>query len=176
MLADGLKDIPGYEVSSAGSVAEDGAPMPPQAKALARHYRLNPDSHKARYLTEQVVAESDLLIAMSRSHRSQIVRYAPSKISKTFTLREFARLSARLSDEQVLVASSGETLAGRVDGMVRAVFAQKASGMQLVDPILDDVIDPYRRADSVFAQSGDEIEPAIREAIRVLRIAAQEGK
>jgi protein-tyrosine phosphatase len=172
MIADGLADIPGFVVESAGTVAQDGQEMPVQAQDLARGFGLDPSPHRARYLTEDVVVGSDLVFAMSRSHRSQIVRYAPSKISKTFAIREFARLSSGLGDGQITDAADTGSLSERVDAVLRLVVTQKASNPRPSDPELDDVIDPYRRDDSVYRRSAEELEPAVHEVVRVLRLAA----
>ncbi|MDO9397900.1 MAG: low molecular weight phosphatase family protein [Herbiconiux sp.] len=172
MLAAGLADIPGFSVSSAGTMARDGDPMPEQAKALATTFGVDPIAHQARYLTEQIVAESDVVFAMSREHRSQIVSLVPSKLQKTFTIREFARLSSGLSDERISAAATGETLRERIDAVLRLVFAQKGVSGPIADAGLDDVVDPYRRSDATYERSGAELAPAAFEVVRVLRLAA----
>nr|WP_228508572.1 low molecular weight phosphatase family protein [Herbiconiux sp. VKM Ac-1786] len=176
MIADGLADISGFVVESAGTIAKDDQEMPEQAQVIARGFGLEPAGHRARYLTEDVVVEADVLLAMSRSHRSEIVRHAPSKISKTFTVREFARLASGVTDEQIVAAAGDGSLRDRVAAALRLVVAQKASSPRPTDPELDDVIDPYRRDDSVYRQSADELEPAVGEVVRVLRLASGAGK
>jgi protein-tyrosine phosphatase len=172
MIAERLADLPEYVVGSAGTIARDGDPMPEPARALARRYGVVPESHTARYLTEDMVAESDLVLALARSHRSTIVQYAPGKVSRTFTLREFARLAASLSDDQITAAAGADTVKERVDAVIARVFAQKASAGLASSPEADDVVDPYRRSDSTYTRSGEEIVPAVEQVARVLRLAA----
>ncbi|GAA2239656.1 low molecular weight phosphatase family protein [Herbiconiux moechotypicola] len=172
-LASRLEPWGEFEVSSAGSIARDGDVMPDEARALARRFGVDPEQHRARYLTEDIVGDADLIFAMARSHRSDVVRMAPSKVSRTFTIREFARLSSTLSDQQLEQQSSGDTLGDRVAAAVRVVFAQKAAAGYVSDPELDDVVDPYRRSSATYERSWNELIPAVEEVARVLTIAAR---
>lgn len=172
LIQKGLSDEPEFTVASAGSMARDGDVMPEPARELASRFDLDPTRHRARYLTEQIVSESDVIFAMSRSHRSQIVKISPAKVARTFTLREFARLSSSLTDAELSGAATGETIDERVASVIRLVFAQKATVGPAADPLLDDVIDPYKRDASIYDQSGREIVPAAAQVVRVLRLAA----
>jgi protein-tyrosine phosphatase len=176
MLTSGLRGIDGFIVHSGGTIARDGDEMPPQAQRLGASLGLDPTRHRARYLTESMVSESDLIFGMARSHRSKVVTYSPSKISRTFTIREFARLAAVLSDEDIQKGAVGETLRARVDSVTRLIFAQKANVGMVDDPTLDDVVDPYRRDDSTYEQSVTELIPAVNQAVRVLSIAAEPSR
>ncbi|QJU54589.1 low molecular weight phosphatase family protein [Herbiconiux sp. KACC 21604] len=172
MIAEGVQDIPGISVSSAGTVARDGDPMPEPAQALAHQFGVDPGSHQARYLTEPIVDETDLVLALSRSHRSQAVQLAPSKIRRAFTIREFARLAETLPDDEIRAAAVGDSLRDRLDGVLQRLMAQKAviGPPALADD--DDVIDPYRRDEATYQQSGAEIAPAVAQVVRALRLIA----
>ncbi|WP_291048138.1 low molecular weight phosphatase family protein [Herbiconiux sp.] len=173
MLSAGLGDIPEFVVASAGTMARDGDVMPEQAQALAVGFGVDPTTHKARYLTERIVSESDVVFAMSREHRSAVVSLVPSKLQKTFTIREFARLSSTLSDERIREAAASDALNERISAVLRLVFAQKGVAGPVGDPGLDDVVDPYRRSDETYERSGAQLAPAAFEVVRVLRLAAR---
>ncbi|WP_368498765.1 low molecular weight phosphatase family protein [Herbiconiux sp. A18JL235] len=171
MISSRLSGLDSFVVTSAGTVARDGDPMPDPAQELAIEYGVDPTTHRATYLTESIVSDSDLILAMSRSHRSQIVRYDPRKISRTFTLREFARLSGRVGDEEVRAVATAPDVRGRFEAVMARLVAEKAGAMPAI-PDEDDVVDPYRKDRATYVRSGLEIAPAVEEVARVLRLAA----
>lgn len=171
-----LADVPALEFASAGTYAGEGDAMTPQASALSTRYGGAPESHRARYLTEQIVGASDLVLAMARSHRREIVELVPRKVAVTFTLREFARLSEGLGDA---VIASAAARGGSVRAGLSEVVALVASRRGQIGPPAttddDDVIDPYRRSDATYERSAAQLVPAAEEVARVLRIAALAG-
>lgn len=173
LLRARLADLPAFAFSSAGTFAGDGDAMPEQAAALSTRFGGDPSAHRARYLTEQIVGGEDLIFAMARSHRREIVELVPRKVSVTFTLREFARLSAGLGADQIAAASQR---AGSVRGGIAEVVALVASRKGQIGPPAstedDDVVDPYRRSDETYERSAAQLVPAVDEVARVLRIAA----
>lgn len=168
-----LADVTALEFASAGTYAGEGDAMPTQASALSVRFGGAPEAHRARYLTEPIVAASDLVFAMARSHRREIVELVPRKVGVTFTLREFARLSAGLGDAEIAAVAAR---AGTVRAGLAEVVALVASRKGQIGPPAttedDDVIDPYRRSDSTYERSAAQLVPAAEEVARVLRIAA----
>jgi protein-tyrosine phosphatase len=168
-----LADVSALEFASAGTYAGEGDAMTPQASALSTRFGGAPEAHRARYLTEQIVGASDLVFAMARSHRREIVELVPRKVGVTFTLREFARLSAGVPDAEIAaVAERGGNVRAGLAEVVAFVASRKG---QIGPPATtedDDVIDPYRRSDATYERSADQLVPAAEEIARVLRIAA----
>lgn len=168
-----LSDLPGIDFSSAGTYAGEGDRMPDQAAALSVRFGGDPSTHRARYFTEQIVGGADLVLAMSRSHRREIVELVPRKVGVTFTLREFARLSEGLDDAAIVEASA---VAPNLRAGLAEVVALVASRKGQVGPPVasedDDVIDPYRRSDETYERSAAQLVPAAEEVARVLRLAA----
>lgn len=159
------------EVSSAGTMALVGQPMPAQAQTLARRLGgVGTDEHAARKLTEQLVRESDLILGLAREHRRSVVELLPAATRKAFTLREFAHLTASVTPEDLSDAALGQP------DPIRAAVVAAASLRGLVEPLespeANDVIDPYRRSDEVYEQSAAELAPAARETARYLRSVA----
>lgn len=178
LLATRLADL-GAEVHSAGVRGLNAAPMTPEAIDLAIEYGVaeaDADAHRSRFLTEAMLASPDLILAMTREHRREIAELAPARLRSTFTVREFARLAASLSDDDVAdaVADAGPdaTPGDRVRAAAAVVAGRRGLLPPPADPADDDVIDPYRRDWSVYRTSADQLVPALAEVERVIRIAA----
>jgi protein-tyrosine phosphatase len=155
----GLTDVIG--VSSAGVQAMTGKPMTEQAGAICVELGGDPSAHRARDLTEKHIEDADLIIAMAREHRSAIVRMVPRAVSRSFTLIEFSRLFAVVAahvPEPVAVAHE------EVPAFLRRVVIETAGSRGLaevlVDPGMDDVVDPYRRSQETYDLSASQITTA----------------
>ena len=66
----GLTDI---DVSSAGTGAWEGAPASEGAYLVGLESGLDLSGHRARLLTGEVVAQSDLILTMARHHRARVL-------------------------------------------------------------------------------------------------------
>lgn len=173
-LRRGLSPLAGVSVTSAGTMAVNGAGMPDQARALARSYDLEPDDHRARVLSERNIRDADLVIALARDHRRASVSMYPRASRYTFTLREAARLSRDVSDEQLLksMPPGPSSVADRLRAVVGLLASRRGTVDSPDDPVDDDVLDPYRRSDDVFAESGRQLVPAANALIDLLHRAA----
>ena len=172
-----LADLPALEFSSAGTFAGEGDRMPDQAAELSLRFGGDPSAHRARYITEQMVAGADLVFAMSRSHRREIVELVPRKVAVTFTLREFARLSADLGDAEVReVASRGASVRAALAEVVAFVASRKGQVGLPSSTAEDDILDPYRRSQESYETSAAQLVPAAEEVARVLRVAATSAR
>ncbi|MGM1017362.1 MAG: low molecular weight phosphatase family protein [Actinomycetota bacterium] len=162
-------------VHSAGTHALVGEKMPTFARELSRAHGAAQDdieAHRARWLVEPVAEDADLILAMSREHRTAAVEFVPRLVRQTFTVREFARLAAGLSPAQIRAAAdaAGTTARARMSAAVTLVADQRgvvAPGL----PEDDDVIDPYRRDRRVYEASAAQLVPAVDEVTRVLQAA-----
>ena len=81
-------------VTSAGTHAMTGSAMTPEAAALSTQYGASNTDHVARQLTEQLIADADLVLTATRDHRRDVVILLPKATRYTFTLNQFARLVA----------------------------------------------------------------------------------
>jgi protein-tyrosine phosphatase len=173
LLRSALADL-GVRVHSAGTHALVDEGMTEQALQLAIGHGADAGSagdHRARLLTGPLLAETDLVLAMAREHRSFVVQSMPALLHRTFTVREFARLGASLSDDDVRggVAAAGADAGARLQALARLVGGQR--GLVLAEPDNDDVIDPYRRSQNTYDLSASQLVPAITETARVIRAA-----
>lgn len=161
-------------VSSAGTQARVGEGMTDLALELSLRAGADLETasaHRARYLVEPVLVGVDLVLAMTREHRSHIVKMMPSRLWQTFTVREFARLSSSFSDSAIraMAIAGGRGKQERFAAVLRAIAGQRS----LADSpeVTDDVVDPYRRSAEVYAQSASQLIPALDEVQRVVRVA-----
>lgn len=173
LLATRLRDV-GVAVESAGVRGLNQFPMTPEAIDLALEYGVaeaDADAHRSRYLSESMLTSPDLILAMSRDHRRAIAELAPARLRSTFTVREFARLAADVSDDE-LTAVGGETPGERLRAAAAIVAGRRGLVAAPLDAADDDVIDPYRREWEVYVASAQQLVPALDQVERVVRIAA----
>lgn len=173
LLRSALADL-GVRVHSAGTHALVDEGMTEQALQLAVAHGADATAsgdHRARLLTGPLLAETDLVLTMAREHRSFVVQSMPPLLHRTFTVREFARLGASLSDDDVRsgVAAAGSDAGARLQTLARLVGGQR--GLVLAEPDNDDVIDPYRRSQNTYDLSASQLVPAVTETARVIRAA-----
>lgn len=167
-----LDDLP-VAVHSAGIHALVGHGMTPQAINLATQAEVDvavAEAHRARYLVEPMIDEADLVLVMTGDHRETLLQMTPRKRRQIVTVREFERLAAAMTDEQIVDAADA---AGAVptDRVTAAVTALTDGRSLPRDDDADDVVDPYRQSDAVYRQSADEMLPALSAVERVIRLA-----
>ncbi|MGK9147402.1 low molecular weight phosphatase family protein [Plantibacter flavus] len=132
-------------VSSAGTGVGQGLEMPPEVVAQSIRFGGSPEGHVPTALDRDLVAGVDLILTATRDHRSVVARLLPRASRITFTIPQFARLTAdapEVTDPWELVA---------------AVAAQRGSVMPPERPEDDDIDDPYRRSESTYARVGEQI-------------------
>ncbi|MEJ1156008.1 low molecular weight phosphatase family protein [Microbacterium marmarense] len=164
------------QVTSAGTRGLAAAEMTTEAQRLATDRGVpEPDAaaHRSRFLTEQHLISPDLILAMTREHRRDIAELAPSRLRSTFTVREFARLYASTTPEQIRAAAdaAGPAAADRVRAMAATVAGQRGLAFPPDDPADDDVIDPYRRSFKTYELSADQLVPAIDSVVDAITVA-----
>ncbi|WP_227000799.1 arsenate reductase/protein-tyrosine-phosphatase family protein [Protaetiibacter intestinalis] len=155
------------EVSSAGVAALVGEPMTEQAAAQTIGYGGNPSGHVARRLADPMVEQADLVLTMERTHRADVVRLVPRASRYAFTLPEFARLAVDLRDSGEAEEPDPAADADRL----RALVPQVAAGRGLSLPGAaehDEVEDPYRQSDEVYARSAAQVATAVSTIVTVL--------
>lgn len=146
-----------FIVESAGTRALVGSPIDQQIANSIRALGGRTEDFSARQLTTNILQQHDLVIALSREHRSSIVQLAPSMLKKTFTLREIARLLPSIKP-------SGHSLdADRWRAMLpQAIRARSA---QTGRPEDDDVVDPYRKNEATYGLMMREMLPALQRVV-----------
>ncbi len=162
-------------IRSAGTQGLTSAPMTPEAQRLAVAAGVpeaDAAAHRSRALTEDMLSSPDLILAMTREHRTRTVSLWPSAMPRTFTTRELARVSASLDDDDLRSACAGSTPSERLRAMARYV-SQHRSLFPAASPSDDDVIDPYRKDWSVYELSAAQLLPTLAAVERLARIASE---
>lgn len=115
LLARALaEDAAEYEVTSAGTAPWDGTPVSEGSYLVALEQGLDLSAHRARKATRELVAASDLILTMSRSHLERIE--ALGGAGKSWLLGEYAGLTG--ADAEVSDPMGGD-LSGYRDAFVR---------------------------------------------------------
>ena len=152
-------------VGSAGTAALVGSSMDLQAEAQLRANGGDASGFRARDLSPDLIAESDLVLTATRAHRGKVAMMSPKALRRVFTFRDFADLVARI-DGRAASATSADPRA-----WVQQVTAKAAAGRGLKPPLAPeaaDIVDPYRREDEVFATMAQQIlasMPAVVDAL-----------
>lgn len=157
--------------ASAGTIAQPGQAMPDEAADWSRKLGGDPSAHGATFLTEAVLKDATLVLAMSREHRTKVLSLAPALMRRTFTIREFARLLSTVPEGELLAALDGPLVDNTPEARLGALLGALADGRGLVAAGSagdDDVVDPYRQADSVFALASEQMLPGIDAVHRLL--------
>lgn len=136
-------------VTSAGTRALIGRDMTSETAALVRANGGNADHFVARQLDGATLRDVDLVLALTREHRSAVLDLEPALLRRSFTLIEFARLIDAVGTR---ASSFDETV---------AVCAAHRSFARPDEPSSDDVIDPFGRDDSAYALTAGQIGRAV---------------
>lgn len=73
LLGRGLAPL-GIDVRSAGTIAVDGHPVTSEITELLHSEGVVDFAHGSRFMSERILAEADLVFAMTAGHRQDIVR------------------------------------------------------------------------------------------------------
>ena len=93
----GRSDI---SVLSASLSDMKGAPADPRAVDLLVEKGFDGYGHKSRLLTEEMAAETDMILVMEKQHRDMIIEQYPGAEKKIFLLKPFITGCARPDDNQ----------------------------------------------------------------------------
>ena len=153
----------GFRVGSGGTWGLTGSPMEPHALTTLASYAVDGAAFRARELTSAQVAGADLVLAAAREHRAAAVVLQPRAAARTFTLREFNRLTA-LVDPATLPA--GDPVE-RARALVRAANGNRGLASP-GRPRDDDLEDPYRAPAAAFAVCAELVEALLQGPLDLL--------
>ncbi|TFD86113.1 low molecular weight phosphatase family protein [Cryobacterium serini] len=173
LAAAGVKAV----VTSAGTHAMTGSAMTPEAAALSVEYGAASTEHVARQLTEQLIADADLVLTATRDHRRDVVTLLPKATRYTFTLNQFARLVSQddasnpLVETVIPVPQPASRPSLDFPAYIASVAATRGLHPSPTPPTLDDVDDPYRQSAAVYARAAVAINGSVT-AITAALVAA----
>jgi protein-tyrosine phosphatase len=152
-----------FLVESAGTWGHTGSPMEPYALSTLASLGVDAAGFRARELVAEHVVAADLVLTATREHRASAVVLHPRASTRTFTLREFARLVDGVDPASL---PAGDAVA-RAQALVRAAASRRG----LVPPERpedDDVSDPYQGPASGFAACADLVSASLRGPVALL--------
>ena len=153
---------PTVSVASAGTHALVGHPISEPMAVLLHNSGVEDIPFEARRLSEQMLKEADLVLPLTRAQRGMVVELWPAAVRRTFTLREFARLLSWVGPS----ALPAGTPADRLRAAIPLAAAQR--GRERTEADEDDVVDPFRLSEQVYAQSFQEISSAVDAIVTIL--------
>jgi protein-tyrosine phosphatase len=156
--ADPTADV---AVSSAGLQAVVGHGIDTSSAAALAQVGIDPTQHRARQFEPWMAAYADLVLTANREHRDQVITELPVTFRRTFTMKEFPLLAARvapLDDPRAVVA---------------AAAAERGRG-EPISPEDMDVRDPYRRAIPHAKTIAEEITESVYATLYALGLAAKQ--
>lgn len=146
-----------FEITSAGTYGLVGCEMEPFAAQVLTELGGDPEGFRARRLDTDLVAGADLVTTATLEHRAIAVALHPRSASKTFTIRELARL--------LTVVDLSELPTDDPVERARAMVTAAASRRGFLPPPrrgADDVADPYGAPLEVYRRSGALLVEALR--------------
>jgi protein-tyrosine phosphatase len=155
------------EIVSAGTQALVGHPIAGPMAELLEAQGVDPAGFVARQLTAPMLAEADLVLALSRDLRSAAVTLHPRALRRTFTLRELAALAAGVEPEAIEATAEGPSGAQRLRALLPLAVARR--GYVRRESRDDDVVDPWRRSAAVYRESMQQMRTALDVLAPVIR-------
>lgn len=129
-------------VASAGMHALTGRAMDASSAAAVRELGIDPAGHRARDFDDVMARSADLVLTAERGHRDEIMAAVPAAARRTFTMKEFARLSRHVAPGPPTQVIARLAVLRGIDGAV--------------PPAHDDIPDPFgapiARARATLAQ------------------------
>jgi protein-tyrosine phosphatase len=154
----------GIGVRAAGTYGGNaGAPMhPPAADALAE-LGVEAGGFRATWLREPQLAWADLVLTATAEHRSAVLQLDPRALRRTFTLREFARITGSVGAQDLPPGTPGQRLAAltALASELRAVHPSAGRGA-------DDIADPFGGPLPEYRTTARLIQAAIEDILRPL--------
>ena len=135
------RGAPAARVHSAGTLAWGGVATGHARAVLGEHHGLDLSGHRSRQLTAELVADADLVLAMTRNHLGAVVARDPGALTRTFLLGEIVRLGRVAGPRQTSqsVAAWVATVAG-----LRPAEGPPGHGADEVGDPVNDGLDVYR--------------------------------
>lgn len=133
--------------------------MHPDSAFVLEGYGAEAGDFVARQFDAAMAAEADLVLAMTRSHRRDVLHAAPRALARTFTLREAADLLGLVGD---VALGGGEFLERGRDLVARMAAARSRRQGSQDDDIRDPIGLPVEAHDEAGAAIVEALLPILR--------------
>ena len=170
LVAAGLSERLGhaaahFQVESAGTYGLVGREMEPYAAQVLATLGGDSTGFRARRLDTALMERADLITTATLEHRAVAVSLHPRAASRTFTIRELARLLT-VVDVDALPADDPVE---RARAMVAAAAARRGY-LPPPGPGADDVADPYGGPLQAYERCGALLVEALRAPLDVIAL------
>ncbi|MFA6142854.1 MAG: low molecular weight protein arginine phosphatase [Candidatus Omnitrophota bacterium] len=91
----------GIEVRSAGTRALTGLPPTEETLEVLKAEGITLSDFKSTNLTDQMIKDADLILAMEDLHKDEILRRMPAVLSKIHLLKEYGHTGEKYHDEGI---------------------------------------------------------------------------
>lgn len=152
-------------VSSAGTRAMTGHPVPEPMAGLVTASGGDVSRFAARQGTPAMIQEADLVLALTTRHRAWVVDQVPAAVRRTLTLRELGRLVSTIPPG-TFDASTLPDDAARLTALVPLALGERHR--HAGKPHDDDVIDPYGGSAATYNTSFSQITAALTPIFRAI--------
>lgn len=147
----------GVVVGSAGTHAVPGRPMHPYVRDVLWAYGAQTDGFASRRLSAGLLASAALVLAATAEVRDAAIALLPSALSRTFTVREYARLAGHCPPAESAAAA--------------VAWAHRQRGRTpYVDPVADDIPDP-EVTPAAFRSCADSVASVLAPVVATLTAA-----
>ncbi len=145
----------GYDISSAGISARNGAPIDPIVRDMLYARGVDASGFASRRLTCDMLEAADLVLTASTDNRASVVRALPARVHSTLTLKQLARYAPYITSRAEMPSNPTERITWLLDSLpgVRATGRRRAGRS-------DSVPDPIGRSRRRYRSSIDEITAA----------------
>jgi len=149
---------------SAGLAAMTGEPMTAESQQAMANLNYTPAAHHAKDLTPEMLANSDLVLAMTLEHRSDIARMLPKASRYSFTLDEFSRLVYFLTTNPEHSIEFTKRLEETREEFLRRAISEAIllRGMVPTGDDPKDVTDPYGEGIEVYKEVAENIDSMVK--------------
>ena len=158
LLRAWLPGQPADFVSSAGTEALVGQGIDRSTASVLGQLGIDPTRHRARQLEPWMATHADLVLTAEHSHRDAIIADVPTALRRTFTMKEFARLSRRLRPG-----------VGEPHEVIAVLAAIRASDGP-AKPGSDDMPDPYLGSINQARLIARQVNESVQATIAALRL------
>jgi protein-tyrosine phosphatase len=147
--------------ASAGTHARAGDAMHPGTAEVLRELGADADGFSSRPLSGDLLHLADVVLTATRAQRAHCARLAPATIGRTFTIRQFGRLSAAVA------GATPRATPVAVPVLLRRITAVR-SRLQPVTATEDDLADPVNGSPADLRACAEQIQQSLRPALALL--------
>ena len=114
-----------FEIKSAGTSASHGDPISLLAGRILTRRGIDPGSHVATPLTEELIAWADLVLTMTADHKCAAVAISPANSGRIFTIAEYVDADGEVSDPLPEMSEEAyERCADHLESLISQVVAR----------------------------------------------------